>query len=163
MDINQNWLRQRQFCTRTLWGRLCRKHILGWHGQGKSGKLYYRAQRRGMRSDYFISNCISFIHSFPLRGRLLHSGWEGLLGVAASLSLSLTQEDGARVIQRGEHSRESSSISILLFKGRKQCQLHFSQNKRLKVGQRYALIFMLSIPSPLLESCHYSLLLIFIL
>lgn len=41
-----------------------------------------------MKSDYYISNCISFVHSFTLFGRLLRSDWKGLLeGCCTSLAV----------------------------------------------------------------------------
>lgn len=70
-------------------GQSLKKNIsLAGTGRGNLESYCYRAQRKGMKRDCFIPDCISFIHSFTLYGRFLRSDWESLLeGGCTSLAV----------------------------------------------------------------------------
>lgn len=121
VDTNHNQLRQRKVLHQGFYGADCGEStFLAGMGRGNLESYCYRAQRRGMKSDYFIFNCISSVHSFTLYGRLLCNDWEGLLeGGCTSLAvpyptgwgtdcLRSEHSTGAREIQRGKHYGGSS-------------------------------------------------------
>lgn len=65
MDTNCNQLQHRKILHWELCGAFfLRKHILGWHRQGKPGKLLVQGSKEGNEKDCFIPDRISFIHSF---------------------------------------------------------------------------------------------------
>lgn len=65
MDTNCNQLQHRKILHWELCGAFfLRKHILGWHRQGKPGKLLVQGSKEGNEKDCFIPDHISFIHSF---------------------------------------------------------------------------------------------------
>lgn len=90
-----------------------------------------------MKSDYYISNRISFAHSFTLFGRLLCSDWEGLLeGCCTSLAVPYPIPQGTvATLNTGwgkEGSREecttAEALKLVFFFSLKedtQYQLHF--------------------------------------